>query len=226
MRKLLLAGAAALCAIWAGQAVAATVVDASDDFLQSFVGTHDADLDVLKFSVDYDSGASNFLLNATLNGAVNPSLAGLYVIGVNTGTGLIHPFGPIGAPDVLFNQVIVINKDGTGGVGNNALAAGAVSIKNDTFSAIVPLSLLPSTGFDPLHYGFNLWPRNGLGNNNQIADFAPDNATLSAAPVPEPAIWMTMIMGFGVIGGALRHRRSQPAAMPSADMRIGGPQSC
>ncbi|MCU6453898.1 PEPxxWA-CTERM sorting domain-containing protein [Sphingomonas sp. A2-49] len=32
--------------------------------------------------------------------------------------------------------------------------------------------------------------------------------TLTVAPVPEPAVWLTMILGFAVVGGALRTRRT------------------
>jgi hypothetical protein len=35
-----------------------------------------------------------------------------------------------------------------------------------------------------------------------------DNVAVSAAPVPEPASWALMIAGFGLVGGALRRRRS------------------
>ena len=49
--------------------------------------------------------------------------------------------------------------------------------------------------------------------NSQITDFAPDNALLSTHgivhPVPEPATWLTMLLGFGLVGGALRFRRNR-----------------
>jgi hypothetical protein len=79
----------------------------------------------------------------------------------------------------------------------------------------VPVSLLPSTGFAPQNYGFNIWPREGavVTNNSQITDFAPNNALLAVTgvftPVPEPASWLMMILGFGVIGGVLRFRRDR-----------------
>jgi hypothetical protein len=207
MRRLLLAAGAALT-LGGGSAHATTISDPAGDFLPSFVGTHDADLDVLSFGVDYNAVTSQFLLTATLGGAIDPTKAGLYVIGVNTGTGLIHPFGGIGEPNVLFNQVIVLQKTGAATIGANPLTA---TISGDRFSLFVPLSLLPTTGFAPDRYGFNLWPRNGLGNNNQISDFAPENRTLAA--VPEPATWAMMVAGFGLLGGALRTRRRPSAAL-------------
>ncbi|QDZ08976.1 PEP-CTERM sorting domain-containing protein [Sphingomonas panacisoli] len=70
---------------------------------------------------------------------------------------------------------------------------------------------MPSTGYAPENYGFNLWPRIGTGNNNQITDFSPENATLAViTPVPEPATWSLMILGFGAVGGVMRHRRRSP----------------
>ena len=64
------------------------------------------------------------------------------------------------------------------------LAAGAITISGPDLTAVIPLSMLPSTGFAPADYHFNLWPRDGLGTNDQIADFAPDASTFA---VPEPS---------------------------------------
>jgi iron complex outermembrane receptor protein len=96
------------------------------------------------------------------------------------------------------------------------MRAGVVSghpftatIAGNSISALIPLSFLPTTGFAPQHYGWNIWPRNGLGNNNQISDFAPNNSLISTAP--EPAAWALMIAGFGLAGGVLRRRRTGAA---------------
>ena len=208
MRRILLA-ASAIAMLSFGAARASTVVDPVGDFLPSFIGSHDADLDVTLFSVAYDPVAAAFHLSARLAGAIDPSKAGLYVIGVNTGTGPIRPFASIGEGNVIFNQAIVIRKTGIGAVSGHALLA---TIAGDQFSVIVPLAFLPSTGFAPKNYGFNLWPRNGTGKNSQISDFAPENRNL--ASVPEPATWAMMLAGFGLAGGALRRRtrRLAPAA--------------
>jgi hypothetical protein len=186
-----------------------TITDATGDFLSGFVGPNSGDLDVTSFSVDYNSAASTFLLSASLAGNIDPAIAGFYVIGANTGTGLIRPFGNgFGHDNVIFNQAIVVQKTGMGSVGGTALDPSAISISGKTFSVAVPLSLLPSTGFAPEDYGFNLWPRVGTGNNNQISDFAPDNANISAAAVPEPATWALLLIGFGAVGFAIRRRET------------------
>ncbi len=204
MRNLLIVGAAAL--FFGSSASAATVADPAGDFLASYLGVHEGDLDVTSFSVKYDAVQSSFLLNATFAGAIDATKAGFYAIGVNTGTGVAHPFGSIGEPNVLFNQVIAVQKAGTATVGATALAAGAVTVAGNSFSAWVPLALLPSTGFSPYHYGFNLWPRDGTAGLGAISDFAPQNATIAA--VPEAATWAMMIVGFGLTGRTLRQRRS------------------
>jgi hypothetical protein len=188
--------------------------DPVGDFIPSFTGTASPDLDVTSFSVSLDAAATTFSLGAVLAGDIDPSLAGFYVIGVNTGSGAIHPFGAIGEPNVTFNQVIVVQKSGTATLGANSLTA---LLSGNQFIVNVPVSLLPSTGASPADYGFNIWPRFGatVTGNGQISDFAPDNRLLSAnglLPVPEPATWLMMLIGFGLIGGAMRIGRKAPMA--------------
>lgn len=45
------------------------------------------------------------------------------------------------------------------------------------------------------------WDSNSVDNSGEIA--------FSLAAVPEPTTWAMMILGFGVIGGAMRRRRAQ-----------------
>lgn len=201
MRRVLLAAGAAM-ALAGAPAQAATVTDAVGDFLPTYAGPHDADLDVISFSVSYNDVTDAFRLTAAMAGDIDPDKPGLYAIGVNTGTGVIAPFGGIGAPNVIFNQVIAVQKSGAAAVSGAPLTA---TIFGNVLTIVVPLSLLPSTGFAPTEYGFNIWPRNGLGNNNQISDFTPNDGTLAGA-VPEPASWALMIAGFGLAGGLLRRR--------------------
>jgi len=206
---------AALFPLIAGSAAqAASIVDAAGDIIPSFIGTGSPDLDVTNFAVSLDPGATTFSLGATLAGDINPALAGFYVIGVDTGAGAIRPFGGIGEPNVIFDQVIVVQKNGTATLGANSLS---VLLAGNEFIVTVPVALLPSTGATPANYGFNIWPREGstVTGNSQITDFAPNNALLTVrgvvTAVPEPATWASMLVGYGLIGGALRFRRSGPA---------------
>lgn len=190
-------------ALAATPAAAVTVSDPTGDFLPSFVGTQSPDLDVTNFSVVFDG--TNFLLSATLAGDVVPGNNALYVIGIDTGTGVNHPFANIGEPNVTFNQVILLSgATGAATLGATPLTA---SITGNAFSILLPGNLPTPTGDSPAQFGFNLWPRVGLGNNNQIADFAPQNALLRVAAVPEPGSWALMLLGFAGIGAAMRRNR-------------------
>lgn len=204
--KHLLIGAVAIGL--AGAAQATTVSDPTGDYLASYTGPHQADLDVTSLSVMFNASTDSFLVQSTMAGLIDATLPGFYIIGINTGTGA-GPFGSIGAPDVLFNQVIAVQKNGSATIGANTLVPGSVTIGGNALSVVIPLSMLPTTGFDPLQYGFSIWPRSGTtGGLPTISDFAPNNATVAAAgAVPEPANWMVMLGGFGLIGGALRHQR-------------------
>jgi hypothetical protein len=197
--------AALLSSVNAAHAV--TVADPTGDFLPSFVGPNDADLDVTSFSVTFNSVTNIFTLGAVFAGVINPANAGRYVFGVNTGTGVLAPFAAIGQPLVTFNQAVVINKDGTGNVGATALPVSDIVVVGNQLTAKVSLALLPSTGYTPVQYGWNLWPRNAVAGNTGISDFAPNNALLAISPVPESGTWAMMIFGFAAAGVALRQRR-------------------
>jgi hypothetical protein len=82
----------------------------------------------------------------------------------------------------------------------------------------VPASLLISTGAVPQNYGFNLWPRIDLGQNDQISDFAPDNALLRVG-VPETRDRDLELLGVGAIGLVMRHRRQRAGERPAAQSR-------
>jgi hypothetical protein len=210
MRNLTLALALAPFVI-ATPAVASTVVDPVDDFLPSYVGPHTGEFDVTNLSVLFDPSTSLFRIAGTLAGTIDPETDGYYIIGVNTGAGAIDPFGSIGQGDVTFDNVVIVAGEGEAFIGGNDLA---FEIFGNSFVVSVPLTLLPSTGADPLQYGFNLWPRTEIdtpGNLTHISDFAPDNALLNPTAVPEPVSWLTMLLGFGFTGAALRFRRPRPA---------------
>ena len=200
MRNLLLVCAASL-AVAATGAHAATVTDPTGDWATGYTGPFEADLDVTSFTVNFNTAQNAFDLSATFAGSIDPTLGGNYVIGVDTGSGTLHPFTPQGAPNVVFNQAIVMQKSGAAMLGANTLTG---MISGNSFTLDVPLADLPSTGFtSPYQYAFNLWPRNG---NGVISDFAPDNSDLAA--VPEPGTWALMVAGVGLMGAALRRRRS------------------
>jgi hypothetical protein len=203
LKNLLLASCAAALGLAATPASAGIVSDVQGDWAPGYTGQKLDDLDVKAFSVAYDAGASLFHLKGTMWGNITAGTEGFYVIGVDTGTGPSHPFGALGQPNVTFNGVMLVQKNGTGTIGATQLQS-MITIAGDSFMLDIPLSLLPaSTGFDAMHYGFNLWPR-GAGAQ-AVADFAPENSTLSA--VPEIGTWAMMVAGFVVLGGTMRSRR-------------------
>lgn len=195
-------------------AVAAPSLDPAGDFIATYTGPQNADLDVLSSQVLLNAGIFQF--SAALAGPVGTTAGGFYVFGVDRGMGTAR-FGAI-ASNVLFDSVVVINSNGTGftrdlllGV-STTLAPSAISLTGSSISASVAAALLPSTGFAPAAYTYNLWPRSPGAGNGTIADFAPDNSNAAVTAVPEPQTWALLIAGFGLVGTAARRRRTVHAA--------------
>lgn len=210
----------ALCLAAAG-AQATVVSDAANDFLTSFTGVHSPDLDVRSVSATFDGTA--FHIGATVGANVGTLSSALYVWGFDRGRGATtSSFAGLGLPGVMFDAVITMT--GTGVLGGRdlvagraiTLPAGSAHISGDSFVIDVPLSALLSQGFDPLHYGINLWPRDsasvrpaGATNNDfQIADFAPNATNFS---VPEPGALSLLLAGGLAAAAATRQRRRPPA---------------
>ena len=156
------------------------VADPAGDFVAGYAGPRAGDVDVRSFETVYDG--TNFVLTATMDGALGATPGALYVFGFNRGTGTAR-FGAL-ATGVLFDVAVVARADGTGNVGTDALPAGSVVVSGSTLRVTVPAALLPPQGFSPAQYTVNLWPRVGAGNNNQISDFAPDNSNAPVRTTP------------------------------------------
>lgn len=210
-------GAAVLLALSAS-ASASPVADPTGDFLASFTGAQNGDLDLVSASAVFDG--TNFILSSTSNGAIGASAGSLFVWGINRGQGT--PRLTFGSPSigtgVLFDSVAVFFPDGTGravtfaanGPPTITPLLGAVTVSGNTITGVVPASLLPANGFSAPNYGFTLWSRLRVnpaldGTNAEIADLAPNGGSIVAS-VPEPTSWALMIAGFGLTGAALRRR--------------------
>jgi hypothetical protein len=205
-------------------ASAAAVVDPQGDFLATYTGPQNGDLDILSASAGFDG--TNFHLSSLQNGMIGTSPGSLYVWGINRGAGTARlTFGtPSVGANILFDAVAVLFPNGSAravtfpaaGAPTITPLSGAVTVAGSNISGIIPLSLLPSRGFAAEDYTFTLWSRRRVdpamdGFASEIADFAPDASSFTAS-VPEPATWVTLIVGFGLVGGAMRRRARAPVS--------------
>ncbi len=196
-------------ALTAAPAFAATITDPIGDFVGSYTGAGNGDLDIVGASARLDG--VNLRLTATVDGAVGASTGSLYVFGINRGAGLPR----FGIP-IAFDALAVLFTNGasrtvtfpTAGAPTITALAGAVTVDGSNISALIPLSLLPPNGFSIEEYSFTAWSRLRVnpasdGLIGEVADYA---GPLSAS-VPEPAAWAMLIAGFAALGLALRRRR-------------------
>lgn len=213
MKSVVAAGLALAFSVFAAPAEAAPISDPIGDFLDSYTGPHNGDLDVVSIDPIFDGGT--FTLRSTSNGAIGTTPGGIFVWGVNRGSNTAG-FGAF-RPGVLFDAVVVGNPNGTSRVSVSGVATilpnSAVTFSGNMIAIAVPLSLLPSTGFAAVDYMFNLWPRSGSGGNPVISDFAPDNSDVKAAFVPEPAAWTLCLLG---LGGLMALRRRPVRSLAAA----------
>lgn len=205
-------GAAALLA--SASAAGASVSDPVGDFLPTYNPAlpMDAGVDIVGADVLFDG--SNFFLSATMNGDVRDDPGTLFVWTVNRGSGSLRPFAPPGS-SIPLDALIVMFPDGLLRVvtfaGPPTDIAGGTTLVGNTVSGTVPASMLASMGLDPSNYMFGLWSRIRVdpamdGTTAEIADLLAGSGSVRAA-VPEPATWLTMLLGFGLIGGLARRRR-------------------
>jgi len=191
--------ALAVLAALAVPAHAAPVVDAAGDFLPTYAGPKDADLDVRVAEVVIDAKAGTVTLSGVLAGPIDRASGKFYVFGIDRGRGEVGRDlvfqGPLGGEPkigagVRWDAAIGLLANGQA-VFFDALNPGvvplpgvAVRIAGNEISATVPLALLPSQGASLKDYTFNLWPRSQVSlANTTVADFAPDNGDMRVAIV-------------------------------------------
>lgn len=194
-------GMATSVALGAAPALAG-VIDPAGDSLSSYAGPRHPDLDVLA-AVTFDGDTFGF--SSTLAGTVGTTPGALYVFGVDRGRGTQRFLAgsPSISAGVKFDSVLILRPNGTGAFSGfiagttAALSPSEVKTAGNAISASVPAALLSSEGFLPADYTFNFWPRNGLGQNVQAADFAPDASNFRSTAVPEPASAALLLTGIG-----------------------------
>lgn len=210
-----LALAACLAAPWTSTLAASAVVDGYGDFLPTYTaGPTAGDLDVIAAAGFYDGLEQTFTLSAILADQVGTTAGALYVWGIDRGLGTERfvAGSPSIGQGVFFDSVLIVRQDGTGifndfinGVVTDldpaSIHLSSVTVTLDDLS--LDLFAPDTAGFtSPSQYTWNLWPRLGLGANNQISDFAPDGSNLSfqVTAVPEPETWAMLLAGLGLMG--------------------------
>lgn len=174
--------------------------DPANDFISTYAFDHNPDVDVLHANVDYDG--TSLIFTSTMAGDIGQTAGALYVWGFNRGQGTAR-FSPAipNTDNILFDSVVILRPDTTAtvsrivGGGSTNFGAGTVSINGASMAAVIPVAELPELGFTKDNYTWNLWPRVGTGNNNQISDFAPDNANVKVNVVPEPVSMLAFSAG-------------------------------
>lgn len=168
----------------------ALITDAAGDFIPTFTGPQNGDLDVLQAEVFFN-GAS-FLFTSTSAASIGLTPEGIFVWGIDRGPGFAS-FPGI-APGVTFDALLVIVPGGDSFVNDlvtnstTPIPVSDVTISGAFLSARVPLSALPQVALAPSDYTVNLWPRSALSFADEVvSDFAPDNSNAGVTVVPEPA---------------------------------------
>ncbi|GAA4747212.1 hypothetical protein GCM10023264_11140 [Sphingomonas daechungensis] len=210
------AACGALISLGASAAAATEIADGTGDFLASYTGPSSSDLDLIGANVNFDG--SNFIFDVTTAGQVGTTPNSLFVWAINRGSGVSRPgLAPPDGASLLWDAVVVMFPDGTlrvvtfpqAGPPSIANLVGATAVLGNELSGSVLSSMLPSTGFAASDYTFSLWSRVRVnpaadGLNSEVADLLSGSGNIRASAVPEPATWLTMLLGFGIVGGAMR----------------------
>ena len=188
----------------------AQFVDTVGDFLPTYTGPQNGDLDVVFSNVTVTP--TEILFAATLNGTIGTTANSLYVWGIDRGVGTprLAAGNPSLGANIPFDSVVTVTGAGVGTARDLSTGGATTSNLNVTLSgnsllARVPFSALPSKGFALDQYTWNLWPRLAGGTNANISDFAPDASNLRVSVVPEPGS-VALLIGFCALSLCLAHK--------------------
>jgi hypothetical protein len=201
------------CCLFASSLAASGIVDPAGDFLPTYTGPRNGDLDILEAEAFFNPTENMFRFTSTSNGPIGSTPGGVFVWGVNRGAGFVT-FPGIGE-GITLDAVLVIVPGGdsftlmldTSVI--TPIPMADVTIDGSVLSAVVPLAAMPSLGAAPQGYTVNLFPRSEeVLIDENIADFAPDNSNAAVTVVPEPETWLLLTAGGGVL---LIHRKRRAA---------------
>jgi hypothetical protein len=171
------------------RSVPAVISDPVGDFLPTYTGVQAPGLDVVAHEVVLIEEQGRMVFYGKMAGSVaeTQDVGGVYLIGVDRGQGtprFLRPGNspPVIGPNVVWDSLVVIRARGSAEFINALTGARApldpadIAINGDEFTVSVPLSVMqPDSTRPPQEWTYNLWPRNGIGNNVQVSDLAPDD---------------------------------------------------
>lgn len=103
----------------------------------------------------------------------------------------------------LFNLTGLSGQSGTWDVLDNSILIKYVTVKAANSFALYEL---PGAGANLGSFSTAGILNNG-GNQPDVSHISFWQASVTQSAVPEPAAWLTMLLGFGLIGGMLRNRK-------------------
>lgn len=151
-------------------------------------------------------GGSNYGAASPVSGLIRVNGVNYIVGGGNLGRAY-QSEGSLGGADRLIHQSAESDQDSS-----FYLSASVFSYQNSIVTGVdltSPISyiLTPDDGYGGSFSLFSEKPSKRANVQGVMRISSVSISELGATAVPEPATWATMLIGFGLIGGALRYRR-------------------
>jgi hypothetical protein len=113
--------------------------------------------------------------------------------------------GDSGGPEFIDGKIVSVTSFGiTGGIFDEYCGGNSTDPYNNTGSTAVTTNLANCTNSSVGEIGGNTL----VSYNRNFIDGYLNGTVATLAPVPEPATWAMMLTGFGIIGFAMRRRKS------------------